>query len=188
MRASHSPGASTSAGVGRCSLVDPQPCQVELSGTLEHALNEGCATVDIFLVQVQAEQGLCDALTFTAADAAPAHRLAYRRVDTDEAGGDDGSDVLRVAGDRGCQRGKLSAYLFELGRRAVIGFAEEGGVTDDLGKARNGPRVDALQQPFEVAWIGPNEPDVSDHELLEPLCNMRPGEHRVKRHLVRAQP
>ena len=72
----------------------------------------------------------------------------------DEAGGDDGSDVLRVAGDRCCQRGELSAYPFELGRRAVIGFAEERRVTDDLGKTGDGPGVDALQQPFEVARIG----------------------------------
>jgi hypothetical protein len=38
---------------------------------------------------MKAEKRLCDAFTFTAADAAPAHRLAYRRMASDEAGGDD---------------------------------------------------------------------------------------------------
>ncbi len=62
----------------------------------------------------------------------------------DETRGDDRSDVLGVARDRGRERGQLRADLLELGRWAAIGIAEKGRITDYLGEPRDAPRVDAL--------------------------------------------
>ena len=56
MRASHSPGASTSAGVGRSSSSDHRRVSARSSARSRTPGHEGAAPVDLFLADVEAEE------------------------------------------------------------------------------------------------------------------------------------
>ena len=56
MRASQSPGASTSAGVGKSSSSPQRRASASSPAALDHAGDEGPAPVDLVLADVEAEQ------------------------------------------------------------------------------------------------------------------------------------
>ena len=68
MRASHRPGASTSAGVGRSSSSDHRRVSASSPVALDHALDEGAAPVDLVAADVEAEEPREGLLTFSLLD------------------------------------------------------------------------------------------------------------------------
>ena len=79
IRASHNPGASTSAGVGRSSSSDHRRVERALVGPFQDAGDEGAPAVDLFLADVEPEEAGEGLLALPLLDAVAVPGLAQRR-------------------------------------------------------------------------------------------------------------
>ena len=123
-RASHKPGASTSAEVGRLAASAHILASWSSPDRSSTPVDETGAPVDLSLIQPQAEERLGDLLPVAAADSTPAHGFSDRCRIADQAVGDDSRDVLGVAGHGRRHRIELGPYLFDARRFRLAGKAD----------------------------------------------------------------
>ena len=99
MRASQSPGASSSFGVGSIDCVLPQAVQSLDARPLDHAVDERLAPLVVRPLELEPEQALDEPLGLAPLDAVALHRLVDLVERGDEAPADLGEHVVGVALD-----------------------------------------------------------------------------------------
>ena len=168
MRANHRPGASTSGGVGSRRLGRPEPAQALLPGSLQHALDEGVAPLDLGPAEGEAEQALHVGVGGVGLDPPAPHGLGDAARRADQAAADLVDDVVDVADHHGDDR--VEARLQGPLRRRLEGAEEHGGVAQrvlERGLVAEGRGVDRAERFLDGARVGLEAGDVLGEQAFE---------------------